>query len=51
MPENYFNVEVLRNANGDPVTKLEFESSVWESNVFSHVPMDGENNVGKSGIQ
>ena len=28
MPENYFNVEVLRNKNGDPVTKLEFESNM-----------------------
>ena len=51
MPENYFNVEVLRNENGDPVNKLEFESSVWESNTFSHIPMDGENNVRKPGIQ
>jgi hypothetical protein len=28
MPENYFNVEVLRNENGNPVTKFEFESNV-----------------------
>jgi hypothetical protein len=28
MPENYFNVEVLRNENGDPVTKFEFESNI-----------------------
>lgn len=27
--------------------KLQFESSTWESNVISGVPMDGENSVRK----
>jgi len=50
-PMNFFGVSVLKNENGDPITKLEFESTVWESNVISIIPMDGENNVSKPRIQ
>lgn len=50
-PMNFFGVSVLKNENGDPITKLEFESAVWESNVIPIIPMDGENNVSKPRIQ